>query len=196
MSVEIIERALSSINLFCHEFKDSPYDYLLERDVQCALFSRLRNDIRKRVDVVGINKESYNLNVVNSEYLDSFDICCLDPEEISAIKKSDVKQTKGNDSYIYQLPTLLAIELKFIWARQRRSFNTFTGDVKKIENSKFRSKVSNYLSICFIQEQDSARWQIKYSDPDYKIIEVQDIVDLNSSYIVAPEATYQVLKME
>ena len=195
MNIKIIERALFSINLFCYEFKDDPYDYLLESDVQCALFSRLKNDVNQRVNVVGINKESYKLNVVNSEYLDRFDICFLNPEKISLIRKSDVQQNKGNDDYIYQLPTLVAIELKFIWARQRRSFDTFTSDVVKIKNSKFNSKISNYLSICFIQEQSSAEWQIKNSDPDYKITEVQRICDLNSSYIVAPEATYQVTKM-
>ena len=195
MNSKIIERAISSINLFCHEFKDNPYDYLLESDVQCALFSRLRNDINQRVKVVGLNKEFYLLNIVNSEYLDRFDICCLNPEEISSIRKSDVTKHKGNDDYIYQLPTLLAIELKFIWARQRRNFEVFTSDAVKINKSKFNSNVSNWLTICFIQEQESADWQIEYSDPDYKITEIQNISELNSSYIVAPEATYQLTKM-
>ena len=194
MNDQIIERALLSIDLFCHEFRDNPYDYLLESDIQCALLSRMREGINKHVEVVGINRESYSLNVVNSEYLDHFDICCLNPEEISVIAKSDVKQNKGHDDYIYQLPTLLALELKYIWAKQRKSFDIFTSDVSKIHNSKFNDRLTNWMTICFIQHQDSADWQIKYSDSNYKIAEVNKIADLNASYIVAPESTYTVTR--
>jgi len=189
-----LKQLVESINAFSLEFKKEPYSYLLENDIQCALFAKLRKDINQHVDVVGINEDKYQLNIINSEYLDRFDICCLNKEKISKIKRADVIQNKGNDDYIYQLPVLLAIELKFIWARQRRSFDIFTSDVNKIEQSQFKEKVDYWLSICFIQTKNAMDWQLENSNKDYLISEIATIERLNTSYIVSPKATYKLEK--
>lgn len=124
--------------------------------MQSTLFAKLRKDIDLYVDVEGIrNKKIYKLNLIYSEYLQWFDICCLNMEEIEVIKDSPIYAlNKGHDDFIYQLPVLLAIELKFIKGSQTGNLQKFIQDEEKIMNSGYRDRIKNYLTICFIQSQE------------------------------------------
>ena len=77
MNNEISINLVNSINSFVSLFRKDLCSYLLESDVQAALFTKLRKDIDLYIDVDGISEEkTYKLNLIYSEYLDRFDICC------------------------------------------------------------------------------------------------------------------------
>ena len=157
MNDEILLNLIKSINSFSIQFRDNVYNYLYESDVQSALFAKLREEINRDVDVDGIdNTKKYKLNLIHTEYLQSIDICCLDFDAISPIKESKIyKSNNGHDDFIYQLPVLLAIELKF--EKGERGTKAFLGTLKdkeKIINSDKKHIIKKWICICFIQSEE------------------------------------------
>ena len=162
-----------------------------ERDIQCALHAKLRNEINQQVNVVGVNQPTYKLNLINSEYLNSIDLVCLDPSGIEnlSIENAKKKQEHGQDWYIYHLPVLLGIELKYIWMGQTRGVKIFTDDVKKLKES---TGVANWLSICFIQDKLTEEKHLLKLSKHQTYKPVQRISDCNNQYIVGFKNTYLV----
>ena len=198
MNDEILTNLLNSINSFVSLFREDLYGYLLESDVQSSLFEKLIKDIDLYIDVEGIrDKKIYKLNLIYSEYLQWFDICCLNIEEIEVIKDSPIYALhKGHDDFIYQLPVLLAIELKFIKGNRPGNLQKFIQDEEKIMNSEYRDRIKNYLSICFIQNQKIAEFHIDNKPSEYKIDEVDKIEQLDISYVISPEKTYALTRIQ
>ena len=190
MNRELLHLLLKSINDYISEYREIPYHFLLERDIQCALFSRLRNEVNKSLTIEGINRKNYELNLINAEYLDNIDIACLDPDTIGNLKIADLKQENGNDWYIYHLPILLGIEIKYIWMGQDRQVNIFTKDVNKLKNSKFQKKTANWLSLCFIQDEKTEERHLRKLSRNHSYEAVPCINKTNEQYVVGPVNTY------
>jgi hypothetical protein len=189
MNEELLKSLLEAVNEYITEYREMPYHFLLERDVQCGLFSRLRNEINRSLTVEGINRENYELNLINAEYLDNIDVECLDPETIGSLKIDDLKQENGNDWYIYHLPILLGIEIKYIWMGQDRPSSFFTSDANKFKNSKFKKKTANWLSICFIQDEKTEERHLRKLSRSHSYEVVPYIDKLNELYVVGPVNT-------
>jgi len=85
----IESQILYSIDCVIRSFRKSPYSFLYERDIQCALFSEMRSNIHGTVTVKGkANREEYPLELVYSEYSnrelkpsEKIDLICLDAEK-------------------------------------------------------------------------------------------------------------------
>jgi len=197
MNNEISINLVNSINSFVSLFRKDVCNYLLESDVQASLFTKLRKDIDLYIDVDGISEEkTYKLNLIYTEYLDRFDICCLNIEDIQAIKNSHIyTHNKGHDDFIYQLPVLLAIELKFIKGLRAGNILGVIKDEEKINNSGFRDRIKNYLCMCFIQNQQVAEFHIENIPSGYMVSEVDEIEKLDISYVISPERTYALTKI-
>jgi hypothetical protein len=143
-----------------------------------------------------ISKFREDLYLIYSEYLQWLDICCLNMEEIEVIKDSPIYAlNKGHDDFIYQLPVLQAIELKFIKGNRPGNLQKFIQNEEKIMNSGYRDRIKNYLSICFIQCQEIAKFHIGNKPSEFKIDEVNKIEKLDISYVISPEKTYALTKI-
>ena len=191
MNNDLLIKLVKSTNEYISEFRENPYHYLLERDIQCALFSKLRNRINQKILVKGINQPDYELNLINSEYLNSIDIACLDPEAINNLSSHDTPQENGKDLYIYHLPILLGIELKYIWMGQNRGVNIFLDDVVKFRKyNDVNNRLGEWLSICFIQDEETVEKHLLKLSSSHSYDSVQNIGMLNEQYIVGPRNTY------
>jgi hypothetical protein len=165
--------------------------------VMCNLDYLQSKDIDLYVDVAGIGVEkAYKLNLIYSEYLHKIDICCLDMDKISAKKDSGIyKHNKGHDDFIYQLPVLLAVELKFIKGERTGNFFGAIKDEEKIKTACKKVGIENYLCLCFIQSQTIANLHIKNMPSEFKIEPVDNIEKPNISYVITPEKTYTLTKI-
>ncbi|MCA6062965.1 hypothetical protein [Thalassolituus marinus] len=190
------DQCLKSINSLAISFQRYPFKYLLESDIQCDLFGRLRLEINEKISVPSSSESDYTLDLINSEYLDRFDLCCLNADVIESMSESDFQPNGKYDEYIYHLPVLLAIELKYIKGkyRQKGDFQKFLNDADKIRNSKFRSKVSSSLCICFIQDESVFSYH-KSTYGNCVFTEVDSISELDNLYVVTPSSVYCVVKM-
>jgi len=205
---ERIQKCFESINALIKAFQASPFKYLLESDVQCDLFQRLRSNVKSSVKVPSSAGESYLLDVIYSEYLDRFDLCCLDGDVIESKDKTYFSPRDGHDEYIYHLPVLLAIELKYIKGKykQKQNFQKFLDDRKKIENGLSKEdsvsykKVKNWLCICFIQDEEVLKFQ-RDKFVDYTFTPVDSIGPrlhknsdtlLKSQFVISPSKIYEI----
>ena len=196
---EVLSKLLTSINSYTNDFQNDLYGYLYENDIQCALFSKLRLDINGHINVIGINEDSYKLNLIYSEYLQSFDLCCLNPEDISKLAKEDIlKSHKGHDDYLYfLLPVLVAIELKLIKGKRMGNFQSFLQDEEKLKKSIqewHKGKISHWLNICYIQYDDVIDFHIEGLQTTH-IIDVVDEIEIDCSYAITPTRVFSVKKI-
>lgn len=101
MNNKVLTNILNSINCFVSDYRSDLYGYLLESDVQAALFSKLRKDINTSVEVAGLaENKTYKLNLIYTEYLDLFDICCLNQEEVKlSINQLFINPTKSMTTF-------------------------------------------------------------------------------------------------
>jgi len=198
-NTETIEALLSSVNGFTKTFQGSLFDYLYESDIQFTLFTKLRSDINEHVTVVGINEPYYKLNYIYSEYLQAFDLCCLNADEIKKLTKEDVLLNhKGHDDYLYKLPLLVAIELKLIKGKRKGNFQIFLKDEEKLNksiNEWHKGKISNWLSICFIHYDEVMDFHIEQLQTTHKFEAIERIDNLNCSYAITPTKVYKVNKI-
>jgi hypothetical protein len=90
--------------------------FLFESDIQSALFGELRKNVPEKMKEAGSRGNVYELSLICSDYgqhgmgSDKVDIVCLDAKQISHFKGTPYK---GFDVYIYHLPVLSGIELKY-----------------------------------------------------------------------------------
>ena len=195
----ILKTLLASINNFTGSFQNDLYGYLYESDIQCALFSKLRRDINGHVKVIGINKDEYKLNLIYSEYLQSFDLCCLNPESIAKLTKDEILQAhEGHDDYLYfLLPVLVAIELKFIKGKRKGNFHSFLQDEDKLVNNikdTHKGKITHWLNICYLHDDSVMDFHIEGLKNTHSINNV-DKIDIDCSYAVTPSRVFSVKKI-
>lgn len=139
----------NSVESIIREFQDNPYAFLYEEDIRATLFCTLRNRIPGRRVVQGNGKpeNEYCLRSIYCEYGGKIDIACLKPGQVEEHRASH----KGFDTFIYNLPVEIGIELKY-----RKIGDTFMADKALADYYKLvRIGVENALVLAFIQsEQD------------------------------------------
>ena len=190
-SDSLTRHSLSAINSVIAGFHKNPYTFLYESDIQCALFSSLRERINGHVEFPGTGNNKYTLDLVYSEYLDNIDIVCLNPEAIRKLDTSSFKPSKGYDTYIYSLPIFLGIELKYIWMGYKKGFNILERDFLKLtKNSALIGKIENWIVLGFIQRNEEASSFLRDADNRWRFVLLNSVDHLNDIYIVTPNEIY------
>ena len=190
-SESIIRHSISAINSVINDFHKNPYVFLYESDIQFALFSALRKRITGYVEVPGTGGNKYILNLVYSEYLDKIDIVCFDPETISKLDASSLKQNKGYDTYIYSLPVLLGIELKYVWMGYKKGFNILEQDYLKLTRKpSTMERIENWIVLGFIQREEETKSFMRDAENQCRLLSVNSVDYINGIYIVTPNEIY------
>jgi hypothetical protein len=101
------------------QFQKHPYHFLYERDIQCQMFAEMRSKIPESIPVPRSEGEPYDLSLVYSEYgsrnsRDRIDLVCLNPDAIPKAHPALFGSQNGYDNYLYSLPILVGIELKYV----------------------------------------------------------------------------------
>lgn len=180
----LIDRIFEGINAVIKDFQTNPYSFLYESDIKCALFSDLRKRICETVNVPMTAEGQYELNLIYTEYLERIDIVCLDPQGIAELNRASFSPNKGYDTYIYNLPVLVGIELKYIWMGSKIGFNILEKDCLKLSGLE---KIQNWLALCFIQRKEEAEPFIDNMKQTHEANEVVVAEQLNTFYVVTPD---------
>jgi len=180
----IIYRSICAINSVIKNFQENPYNFLYESDIQCALFCALRNEITGHIKVPNTKTVEHRLNLVYSEYLNKIDIVCLDPEAIVGLDPSLFRK----DTFIYNLPVFLGIELKYIWMHSNNGFNVLQNDYEKL--TKIKETIKNWMVLGFIQREKEIGPFIKDAKNYCQTIPLNSVEHLNDIYIITPKEIY------
>lgn len=130
--MKIAESVVVASNAITRQFQNAAFDFLYEADIQAALFALLRALITDVVEIPSLTKgkPAYKLQVVYSEYNHRIDIACIDP---IAAKNKERKAHKGLETYIYNLPVSVGIEIKYGTMGKPINFDDCLGDLKKLQ---------------------------------------------------------------
>lgn len=109
----LLDALLAGLNAGIVEFRMNPYRFLYEFDIQSMLFCHLRKCVPASIRVRGSRKE-YVLGLVYTEQPrqhHEIDLACLDPVMVATTESYN--RDHSNDNFIYQLPLLLGVDLKY-----------------------------------------------------------------------------------
>jgi len=182
---------LDAINRFIPRFQENPFSFLLESDLQCAFFAELRSGIGDTVTVPSVtaDNENYVLTPIYSEYgRHRIDLVCLDTDKISRKDASSFKPHRGKDTYIYDLPVLVGIEIKYVYMGYSKGFNILRDDYGKlcrIDNLPYK------FAICFLQTNEIADVFLKDVQRNTAIQQLDRITSLDGMYAVSPKTIVQ-----
>ncbi len=129
----------------------------------------------------------YKLDLIYTEYLEKIDIVCLDPQGIAELSRASFSPNKGYDTYIYNLPILVGVELKYIWMGSKIGFNMLEKDCLKLSELEEVKKVKNWLALCFIQRKEEAEPFIDNMKQTHEANEVVVAEQLDTFYVVTPD---------
>ena len=183
----LIDRIFEGINAVIRDFQTNLYSFLYESDIKCALFSDLRKRICETVNVPMTAGGQYKLDLIYTEYLEKIDIVCLDPQGIAELSRASFSPNKGYDTYIYNLPILVGVELKYIWMGSKIGFNMLEKDCLKLSELEEVKKVKNWLALCFIQRKEEAEPFIDNMKQTHEANEVVVAEQLDTFYVVTPD---------
>jgi len=178
---------LHSINRIIEQFQKNPYQFLFESDIQCALFAELRKNIPEKFRIPSVTKEGleYELELVYSEYRNKIDLVCLDLQRISFVNK---QSHNGDDTYIYELPLLVGIELKYVimgYLKVKDVISVVHADYQKLLKL---DDIQHRLAICFLQNDNGKKTTRFYESmqPSDSPQSVQRIEKLDGKYVISP----------
>ncbi len=183
----LIDRIFEGINAVIRDFQTNLYSFLYKSDIKCALFSDLRKRICETVNVPMTAGGQYKLDLIYTEYLEKIDIVCLDPQGIAELSRASFSPNKGYDTYIYNLPILVGVELKYIWMGSKIGFNMLEKDCLKLSELEEVKKVKNWLALCFIQRKEEAEPFIDNMKQTHEANEVVVAEQLDTFYVVTPD---------
>ena len=188
-NMTIEERILFSVNQIIKQFQENPYIYLYENDIQCALFSELRKNITETLQISSMTKsgQEYEISLIHSEYRDKIDLVCLDAEKTETFEKSP---HKGFDTYIYDLPILVGIELKCVTMGYAKDISISQDDYKKLRDLK---DIKSKLAICFLQSNEQATTFSENTQKPHTIQKISKINGLDGIFIVTPSEIWRAL---
>ena len=149
-----------SVESIIQEFQDNPYAFLYEEDIRATLFCKLRNRIPGRRVVHGNGKpeSEYCLRSIYCEYGGKIDIACLKSGQTEEHRAS----YKGFDTFIYNLPVEIGIELKY-----RKIGDNFMVDKALADHHKLvRLGVENALVLAFIQSEQDIDNFLGFEEPE------------------------------
>jgi hypothetical protein len=190
----LTSRSLNAINSVISDFHKNPYTFLYESDIQYSLFSALRERISEHVEVPGAGDNHYTLHLVYSEYLDKIDLVCINPEAVNELDTSSLKSHKGYDTYIYNLPVILGIELKYIWMGSKAGFDILKHDFEKLTREGADcKKIKKWLVLGFVQRNEEADPFLRDAEKNGRRLCLANSVKcLNRIYIITPDEIYAV----
>jgi hypothetical protein len=115
--IALEQAVLAASNDLVRSFQREPYNFLYESDLQSELFSRLRSRIDAQIEIPRSAvpaEKPYRVHPVCTEYptpAGRIDVVCLDPDRTP---DSGRRRHKSFDVYVYELPILVAVELKYL----------------------------------------------------------------------------------
>ena len=186
---EIESNIMYGINEVISEFQSNPYTYLFESDIQCAVFSALRKRLPLSIQIPAKknDRQAYEVRLVYSEYKSKIDIVCLDSEAISHKNITDFHQYNGNDTYIYNLPLLAGIELKYSSMGYFKGYDILQKDFKKLSTI---DEIKNRLAICFFQTEEQALPLFEDMKKRTAVKSMAKIEKIYGRYAVSPSEIY------
>jgi hypothetical protein len=185
----------AGINAGIAEFRSAPYRFLYESDIQACLYSHLRHHVPETINVPRVGGvEPYILALINSEYSTyKIDLVCIDPENVARKQFTRDHTFRGNDIYIYQLPLLLGLELKYAWMGYNEGFGKWESDMAKLKGIK--EDLTHRLVLGFFQSDELADGfyqqighQMKRKMEDY-----QELPRLDGIFLVSQRVVKEVL---
>lgn len=143
MKVQILE----ALRVVTGEFQENPYAFLFEEDIRATLFHEIRKRIPEEMTVSGTGapEQEYRLRRVYCEYNKKIDIACLKSDS-----KASLTRHKGTDTFIYNLPVEIGIELKYRKIGDRFSLQESIKDYNKLRNN----DVTHCLALAFVQDEN------------------------------------------
>ena len=182
--------ALEAICGTVASFQNSPYSFLFESDLQADLFMKLRKRIHGSLSVPRLSESggTYDLSLVYSEYGKRIDIVCLDASQIP--HKHNLTRFKGFDTYIYDLPVLLGIELKYLKMGDRFDFQACVKDHDKLKEL----KVKFPFVLGFIQDEKKLLPFLEVAKTDWCWEKISEVNGLNQVFVIGPKTIYAAQK--
>ncbi len=143
MKAQIFE----ALRVVIGEFQENPYAFLFEEDIRASLFYEIRKRIPEEMTVTGTGapEQTYRLRRVYCEYAKKIDIACLKP-----YSKASLTRHKGTDTFIYNLPVEIGIELKYRKIGDRFSLRESIQDYSKLKDN----DVTYCLALAFVQDEN------------------------------------------
>jgi len=140
-------RILEALRVVIQEFQDNPYAFLYEEDIRATLFHEIRKRIPEETAVTGTGapEQAYRLRHVYCEYNKKIDIACL-----HMTSKLDTTRHKGWDTFIYNVPVAVGIELKYRKIGDVFSLQESIKDYKKLKDN----DVTHCLALAFVQNKN------------------------------------------
>lgn len=204
-----IKKNIQSVTYnFISKFQRIPFNYMSEFDIQAELFCQIRNQLQFSV---GLRKDSdqyfhelYNItqriNLVNTEYMEKFDIACIDPFCASI----EVYQNKDNDknlsNYLWRIPLVACMEIKYVrYDDNKQGFSLCLKDSSKLTKFADSQYTEYYLKpdwfmLCFFQNPKAL---VKMLNDDLlEGIESNKLEsklpEFNKIYLISTEDVYQI----
>jgi len=166
---EKIKRKIKeSVGKVIEDFKNNPFLFMSERDLQAHLFSLLRKNIDQQLEFsykdnnYETNVINHKTSIINTEYShidpgwkDFIDIVCLHPIKAKEAIETHPQEDKLNQ-YLWSLPVLAGIELKLIRFDENKGAEIGDNDEQKLK--KFNEKYNKvrefvWLVLCFYQNK-------------------------------------------
>ena len=200
-NAKICAVVINTINDFVHHYQSCPWQYLIERDIQSDLFSRLRSQVGKPLHPMPKPKPEIEqkwedkkiiVNSVVSEYnprdlpehrSKRVDIVCLDPEKCN----NPLVPWNGNPNHtnwVYSLPALIGIELKHFWAGTNRGYQDLIKDMDKMR----MLKIEKRIAIGFVHTASffDNSWKLIKKQHKEKARLIGEITKEGAIYLVSP----------
>lgn len=184
-TVSVEDLHLMTINQLVKDFQKNPYLYLYESDIQSALFGLLRNRITETINIPGNNGRGYPLSVIYSEYLEKIDLVCIDSGNLENV---DPSPNKGFETYIYNLPLLVGIELKY--SKMGDGFSLIRRVRADYDKLKSLEKIKHKLAIGFIQNETQEEMFCREIENGGAEMVAGQLKSLDGMYVVTPSKIY------
>jgi len=184
-NASILNSTYEAISELVKEFRDAPYMYLYESDIQSILFAKIKERVPNKITIIGSDSpcKEYDLSIVNTEYLSRIDIACIDVERVSAV---EISKHKGCDIHIYKLPVHIGIEIKYRKMGDRFGITSCVSDLEKLNNL----NITCPIVLGFIQNDSDIDNFIADIPDTYNLTEVSDINTESKAHIISPSTTW------
>jgi|GEM_PF-1827260 len=190
------DAAKEVLNDFVARFRNNPFGYLTECDLQGDLFASLRRRFPQECEVPAHDpsREGYMLKAVYTEYgganhRSKFDIVCLDLEEIRGLPADTRVRYKGSDTYIFHLPIRIGIELKYVTMGYRKGVDIVDSDYEKLGTV---DNVRHKLAMCFLQGARQEEAFLSDERLSGRCESMSEISAVDGIFAIGPDGVYRI----
>ena len=189
------KQILAAIGSVVSAFQSNPHDFLYESDIQGVLLAEIRHRTTGtsiKVDRKNGSGGPYNLGVAYSEYHHRIDIACLNVQDAAS---HGTEPYMGYDTFIYDLPVLIGIEIKY-----RKMGDVFTirdcfADMGKLTGL----NVPKPIALGFVQSSgaDAEHFFSARPDSDWSTRRlVRQVGGFDSVYGITPNEIWEYERMD